>query len=107
MTMIVYAVFGSMEEAHRIGRAMIDERLAACVNILAPCASIYRWAGVVAEAAETPALFKTRGALAEPLIARIAALHGYELPAITAWPAQSASPGLSAWIDDATTNPGD
>lgn len=56
----VYAIFDSAEEAERIGRQVIEERLAACVNILGPCRSIYRWQGLVQTADEVPALFKTR-----------------------------------------------
>ena len=56
----VYATFGSDEEARRIARTLVEERLAACANILAPCHSIYRWQGKIEEAAEVPALFKTR-----------------------------------------------
>lgn len=94
----VYAVFGSDEEAGRIGRAVIDERLAACVNILAPCRSIYRWEGAVAEGQEVPALFKTAAALAEPLVARIAALHSYAVPAIAVWPIDLAPASYAQWV---------
>jgi periplasmic divalent cation tolerance protein len=56
----VYATFADRDEASRIARAVVDERLAACANILAPCTSIYRWQGATEEAQEVPALFKTR-----------------------------------------------
>ncbi len=56
----VYAVFADGEEAERIGGAMIERDLAACINILAPCRSIYRWQGAIETATEVPALFKTR-----------------------------------------------
>ena len=53
----VYATFGSEEEARRIARQVVEERLAACANILAPCHSIYRWQGQVEEATEVPVIF--------------------------------------------------
>ena len=54
----VYAVFANPEEAERIGREMVEERLAACVNILGPIRSIYRWQGAVETADEVAAVFK-------------------------------------------------
>jgi periplasmic divalent cation tolerance protein len=94
----VYAVFADGEEAARIGRAMVEARLAACVNILAPCRSIYRWKGAIEEAQEVPALFKTRADTAEALVAAIAAEHSYDVPAITVWPIAAAAPAYAGWI---------
>lgn len=82
----VYAVFGSEEEAERIGRTVIDERLAACVNLLGPVRSIYRWNGTIETAEEVAAIFKTSEASAEALMTRIASLHSYDVPCIAAWP---------------------
>ena len=96
----VYAVFASPDEAERIGRIAIEERLAACVNILAPCRSIYRWDGAIETAVETPALFKTRADRAAALAERIAALHGYDVPAVAMWPIERTLPGYAAWIND-------
>ena len=94
----VYAVFADDEEAHRIGRAMIAEGLAACVNILAPCHSIYRWEGAIAEAGETPALFKVAMEGADALIAAITARHSYAVPAVVAWPITGAHPPYANWV---------
>ena len=94
----VYAVFGSDIEAATIGRAMVERRLAACVNILGPCLSIYRWQGAIEEAEEVPALFKTSGAKADALIAAIAEMHSYETPAIVAWPIECADRGYREWV---------
>jgi periplasmic divalent cation tolerance protein len=99
----VYAVFGSDEEARRIGRLVVEERLAACVNILAPCHSIYRWQGKIEEAAEVPALFKTTEYGAEILIARIAELHSYDVPAALVWPIGHALPAYASWVADGTS----
>lgn len=92
----VYAVFADDDEAGRIARIVIEERLAACANILAPCRSIYRWQGAIEEATEFPALFKT--ARPDALIARIAALHSYDVPAVVAWPIEAAYPSYAEWI---------
>jgi periplasmic divalent cation tolerance protein len=94
----VYAIFANAEEAGRIGRAMIEQRLAACVNILAPCRSIYRWKGAVEEAEEIPAIFKTTAANADALIAAIGDAHSYEVPAIVAWPIAAADGRYRQWI---------
>ena len=97
MIATVYAVFADAAEAERIAAAMVEERLAACANMLAPCRSIYRWQGKVERAEEVPVLFKT--ARAEALIARIAALHSYDVPAAVAWPITVAHPPYRAWVE--------
>nr|WP_317893499.1 divalent-cation tolerance protein CutA [uncultured Sphingomonas sp.] len=94
---LLQATFADAAEAERIGRAVVEERLAACANLLAPCTSIYRWQGAVETACEVPALFKTRPDLVETLAARIAALHGYDLPAIEWWSAE-ASAAVVDWV---------
>ncbi len=100
MTIItVYAVFPTPADAEAIGRAMVEERLAACVNILTPCLSFYRWEGKTSRAPETPALFKTDSDRAGRLIEAIAARHPYEVPAITAWPAD-ALPAYARWVSE-------
>ena len=99
----VYATFGSEEEARRIGRTAVEESLAACVNILGPCHSIYRWQGRIEEAGEIAALFKTASSRAEALIARIAELHSYDAPAAVAWPVIHAPDLYRAWLLDETS----
>jgi periplasmic divalent cation tolerance protein len=94
----VYAVFADEDEARRIGRQIVDERHAACVNILGACRSIYRWQGKVEESEEVPAIFKTTAGQAPLLIARIAELHSYEVPAAVAWPIAEAPEPYSAWV---------
>lgn len=98
---LLHVTFANAAEAERIGRAMVEEQLAACVNLLGPCSSIYRWQGKVETAAEHRALFKTTPQLARELADRIAALHGYELPAIEIWPV-SAGDAVAAWVNDST-----
>lgn len=94
----VYAVFADMQEACRIGGVVVEEGLAACVNVLGDCHSIYRWQGKIEVATEAPALFKARADRADALIARIADLHSYEVPAITVWPIADALPAYARWV---------
>ena len=96
----VYAVFANADEAARIGRAMVEERLAACVNILGPGRSIYRWQGKVEQADEVPALFKTTIDQADAIIARIAELHSYDVPAVAVWPIAKLPVAYAEWVED-------
>ncbi|AQR73810.1 divalent-cation tolerance protein CutA [Sphingomonas sp. LM7] len=98
---LLHCTFADRAEAERVAETVIAEHLAACVNILAPCRSIYRWHGVVERADEVPALFKTTPSLAERLRTRIEALHSYDLPAVEAWPV-GASAAVSGWVEAET-----
>ena len=99
----VYAVFANPEEAERIGREMVEERLAACVNILGPIRSIYRWKGKIETADEVAAIFKTSDERAGDLIARIAELHSYDVPCVAVWPIDKILGAYAAWVDDGVT----
>ena len=96
----VYAVFANAEEAERIGRAMVEERLAACINILGPIRSIYRWQGAIETAEEVAAIFKTHHWQSDALIARIAALHSYDVPCIVTWPIDKILRAYADWVED-------
>ena len=98
----VYATFGGAEEAERIARILVEERLAACANILGGCRSIYRWQGEIQHDEEVAALFKTRADRAERLIARLSELHSYDLPAAVVWPIAEALPAYAQWVRDET-----
>ena len=95
----VYAIFANEEEAERIGRQIVEERLAACINILGPCRSIYRWQGTVETADEVAAIFKTSSAQADTLVARIAELHSYEVPCVTVWPIDKLLVDYAQWVE--------
>ena len=100
MTVVsVYAVFANADEAERIGRQMVEERLAACVNILGPCRSIYRWHGAVETADEVATIFKTSEAQADALIARVASLHSYAVPCVVQWPVDKLLAGYADWVE--------
>ena len=98
----VYATFGSADEAASIARILVEERLAACANILGPCRSIYRWQDAIEDAQEIAALFKTTAEGADSLIARLGELHSYDVPAAVAWPIERALPAYSQWVEDET-----
>ena len=83
---LLHVTFALRADAERVAEAVLAERLAACVNILAPCTSLYRWKGEVDRVEEVPALFKTTPILARRLRERIEALHPYDLPVIETWP---------------------
>ena len=95
----VYAIFASAEEAEHVGRTVIDERLAACINILGLVRSIYRWQGAVEAADEVAAIFKTTDVAADALITRIAGLHSYEVPCIVTWPIDKVLASYADWIE--------
>jgi len=88
--------------ARRIADALIERRLAACVNLLAECVSVYRWQGAVETATEVPMLIKTRSELYAEVEAAIRALHPYELPEIIALPVERGCPDFLRWIHTQT-----
>lgn len=94
---LVHATFADAAEAERIGADMVERRLAACVNLLGPCTSIYRWQGAVERGEEHRALFKTTPELARELADAIAAAHSYDLPVIEIWPA-AAGDAVIDWV---------
>jgi cytochrome c oxidase assembly protein subunit 15 len=96
-TALLYVTFPTAAEAEKVAETVLAERLAACVNILAPATSLYRWHGKTERNAEVPALFKTRPLLARRLRERIVALHSYDLPVIEEWPV-SAGEAVTGWI---------
>lgn len=88
--------------ALKIARALIERRLAACVNILAECTSIYRWQGKLETATEVPLMIKTRAAIYDDVEAAIKSLHPYELPEIVAVPIERGLPDFLEWINAET-----
>ena len=96
----VYAIFANGAEAEKIGRQMVEEQLAACVNILPPIKSIYRWRGAIEAADEVAAIFKTTNAQVDAVITRIAALHSYDVPCIVTWPVNKLLGAYADWVED-------
>lgn len=101
-TVIVYMTAPNRREAESIGRQLVEQRLAACVNILGPIRSIYRWQGKVHHAGETAFLAKTRATLMRKLVRQVRAQHGYECPCVVALPIQGGYRPFLQWIADET-----
>lgn len=95
---LIYGTFANAEEAKRIGHAIVQQRLAACVNIFPPITSIYEWNGKREEATETPMLIKTRAGRTAEVIARVQALHSYETPALLTLAVDGGSADFIAWL---------
>lgn len=102
---VMLTTAGSREEGERIAAVLVDERLAACVNVVSPITSIYRWRGAVERAEEALLVVKTRRALVARAGARIRALHSYELPEVIALPVGGGSAAYLAWIAGETGAP--
>ena len=100
MTVVtVTAMFASEDEARTIARTMVEERFAACANIGGPVHSIYHWQGMIEEAAEVTASFKTIAATAPKLIARIVELHSYEVPCVYSTPVEQVAAAYAEWVE--------
>ncbi|MEW6294280.1 MAG: divalent-cation tolerance protein CutA [Pseudomonadota bacterium] len=104
-TLLVITNLPDAYSAHALAGALVEARLAACVNILAPCRSVYRWQGKTESAEEVPVLIKTTAARYAALEAAIRARHPYELPEIIAVPVDRGLPEYLAWVDSETTEP--
>jgi periplasmic divalent cation tolerance protein len=90
--------------AERIGDLLIEKKLAACVNILAPCRSVYRWKGAVQHDEEHPLLVKTTTERYAELERAIRGAHPYELPEIIAVPIEHGLPEYLEWVSAETTS---
>ena len=88
--------------AEKLAEALVSERLAACVNVLAPCRSVYRWKGALQNDEEIPVLVKTTAARYPALEAAIRANHPYELPEIVALPVERGLAAYLSWVAEET-----
>ena len=86
------------DAARKLAQTLVERNLAACVNILAPCLSVYRWSGKIENAAEVPLLIKTTAARYADLEAAIRAAHPYELPEVIAVRIERGLPEYLAWV---------
>jgi periplasmic divalent cation tolerance protein len=86
------------ETGARIARALVEERLVACVNLVSGIRSIYRWEGAVQEDAEVLLIVKTRADRAGDLVVRVAELHPYELPEVVLLPVVGGNPPYLDWV---------
>ena len=102
-TLLVLTNLPHRDAAVTLAEALVGRRLAACVNVLAECTSIYRWKGAVENAREVPVLIKSRSALYDELEAAIKELHPYEVPEIIALPVVRGLVEYLAWVGEGTS----
>jgi periplasmic divalent cation tolerance protein len=94
----VYTTYPSLVEAERIGKALLERRLAACVNILPGMISHYWWQGAIERGEEVVMIVKTRASLAEGVRAAVKEMHSYTTPAILVLPVEGGEPGYIDWL---------
>jgi len=99
---VLLTTLPSREDARRLANILVEEKLAACVQLL-PIESFYRWEGKVQNEGEVLLFIKTRTALFDTLIARIKASHPYTVPEIVGWPFSAGHQPYLDWIDAATS----
>jgi periplasmic divalent cation tolerance protein len=98
----VYTTYPSVVEAEQAGQAIVERRLAACVNILPGMISYYWWQGAVDRGEEVVMIIKTRASLAESVRAAVKEMHSYTTPAILVIPIETVDPAYHAWIVEET-----
>ncbi len=96
---VVLSTCGSAEEADRLARKLVEERLAACVNIVNPVRSVYRWQGKIEETEETLLVIKTARRLFERLRTVLEGAHSYEVPEVLALAVLDGSPNYLSWLE--------
>jgi len=96
---VVFNTCGSLEEAQRLGRALVEKRLAACVSLIPGVRSIYHWKDAIEEEEEVLLVIKTSRRLLEDLRAEIERLHSYEVPEVIAMQVVDGSERYLAWLD--------
>jgi periplasmic divalent cation tolerance protein len=102
--LVVYVTCADIDEARRIGRALVQDGLAACVNLRAH-ETLYRWEGNVEAGQEIGLLAKTVRDSYPALQARVCDLHSYELPCIIAWPLAAGLPAFCDWVRENAAGP--
>ena len=99
---VIYITTGSVNEAKKIGRALVEEKLAACSNIISPIRSIYSWQGKICDDKETLMVLKTRKKLFNQIVKRVEKLHSYDVPEIIAMPIIEGSSKYLSWLNEET-----
>lgn len=102
-TLLVITHLPDQASAEKLAAALVGEQLAACVNVLAPCQSVYRWQGAIEQISEVPLVIKTTTARYAAVETAIRARHPYELPEIIAVPVTQGLPDYLAWVTRETT----
>jgi periplasmic divalent cation tolerance protein len=102
-SILILVTAGSETEAETIAKTLIEERLVACVNIVSPMRSLYRWDGKVVDDREWLLISKTVASHFAAVEARVKALHSYQVPEVIAVPIQFGSDAYIQWVRDETT----
>jgi periplasmic divalent cation tolerance protein len=102
-SLVVFVTCGSEEEGLKIAHALVEERLAACVNLMSPIRSIYRWEGKICDEKEWLLIIKTQTARFEDVEKRVKSLHSYFLPEIIALPIIKGSSSYLNWLKEMTS----
>jgi periplasmic divalent cation tolerance protein len=95
---VILSTAGSEEEGERIGRALVEQRLAACVNVVPKITSVYRWKGEVERASEVLLLIKTSAGLLEQAESALRAAHSYEIPEVLVFSAVAGHADYVDWL---------
>jgi periplasmic divalent cation tolerance protein len=98
---LVLTTIGANADTDLIARTLVEERLAACVNVLPPMTSFFQWQGAIERESERQLIIKTVGRRLEALRARLTGMHPYELPEFLVLPVAGGSPAYLAWLSDA------
>lgn len=99
---LLYVTTKNKSEALSIGRALVEQRLAACVNVLNPMSSIYHWEGRIHEGEEAVLIAKTKKTLVPEVIEKVKALHSYECPCVVELTIEQGNADFLKWIEDST-----
>ncbi|VVB97696.1 Divalent-cation tolerance protein CutA [uncultured archaeon] len=99
MFSIVYITAGDMDEARKIGRKLVEERLAACANIF-PITSIFRWKGKIEEGGEFGIIAKTKTGKVKEIEKKVKEIHSYEVPCVVSFRMDEGSSDYLKWIED-------
>jgi periplasmic divalent cation tolerance protein len=99
---LLYVTAGDAEEAARIGRTLVEERLVACANIIGAVRSFYRWEGEIQDDQEAVLIAKTGAGRLEAATQRIKALHSYDVPCVVAVPLVGGNADFLSWIASET-----
>ena len=99
---IVFITTSSYEEARKIADALVDQRKAACVNIVPKVNSLFRWKGKIEEAEESLMVVKTRAELFPEVVSTVKSIHSYEVPEIIALPIVEGNPDYLTWLKEQT-----
>jgi periplasmic divalent cation tolerance protein len=102
MFSIIYITAGDLTEARKIGRILVEERLAACANLF-PITSIFRWKGNIDEASEFGIVVKTRTEKVKEIENRVREIHSYEVPCVVSFKIDDGSPDYLEWINDSVS----